>query len=91
MWDLNYSSRTKSFLNELYSLAVVNQMQIHGIRNLAVSFDGFLVQGATGCFNKQRNRAGDHRNQSRNNDIFAAQSNRCMEFDIFVCVILMFI
>ena len=66
-------------------------MGCYGIRNLAVSFDGFLVQGAAGCFDKQRNRAVDHRNQSRNDDIFAAKSDRCMEFDILLCVILMFI
>ena len=66
-------------------------MGCYGIRNLAVSLDGFFMQRTAGCFNKQRNRAVDHRNQSRNDDIFAAQSDRCMEFDILVCVILMFI
>ena len=82
--DIGTDLLPKSFLTELYSFAVINQMQIHGIlrpewfmgcygiRNLAVSFDGFLVQGAAGCFDKQRNRAVDHRNQSWNYNIFAA-------------------
>ena len=64
-------------------------MGCYGIRNLAVSLDGFFMQGAAGCFHEQGNRAVDHWDQSRNDNIFTAQSNCCMEFDIFLRVILM--
>ena len=88
-------------MTELYSLTVINQMQIHGIlrpewvmgcygiRNLTVSFDGFIMQGSACCFNEQRNRTVDHRNQSWNHNVLTAHSDRCMEFDIFLRVILM--
>ena len=64
-------------------------MGCYGIRNLTVSLYGFIMQGSAGCFNKERNRTVDHRNQSWNHNVLTAHSDCCMEFDIFLRVILM--
>lgn len=87
--------------NKQDSLTVIYQMKIHGILsaqrvvpgncicNLTVCFDGLFVQSPTGCFNKQRNRAVNDRNQTGNNNIFAAQCNGCVEFNVLLGVIIM--
>ena len=91
-----------SFSCHLNPLTVINQMQIHGIlcadrvmgsngiRNLTVDLDGFFQQCASGGLYKQRNRAVDHRNQSWNYNVFAAQGNGCMKIYIFLCMVFMF-
>ena len=91
-----------SFSCHLNPLTIINQMQIHGIlcaervmsgngiRNLTVGFDGFFQQCTSGGLYKQRNRAVDHRNQSWNHNVFAAQSNGCMKIYILLCMVFMF-
>ena len=91
-----------SFSYHLNPLTVINQMQIHGIlcaervmcgngiRNLTVDLDGFFQQCSSGGLYKQRNRAVDHRNQSWNYNVFAAQGNGCMKIYIFLCMVFMF-
>ena len=73
-----------SFLTKLYSLAVIDQMKIHGIlsakgivrcdgiSNFTMRFNGLFVQNASCCFDKKRNRTVDYGNQSGDNNIFAA-------------------
>lgn len=87
--------------NKQDSLTVIYQMKIHGILsaqrvvpgncicNLTMCFDCLFVQSPTGCFNKQRNRAVNDRNQTGNNNIFAAQCNGCVEFNVLLGVIIM--
>ena len=91
-----------SFSYHLNPLTVINQMQIHGIlcaervmcgngiRNLTVDLDGFFQQCSSGGLYKQRNRAVDHRNQSWNYNVFAAQGNGFMKIYIFLCMVFMF-
>ena len=50
-------------------------MSGNGIRNRAVGLDGFFQQSTSGGLYKQRNRTVDHRNQSWNYNVFAAQGN----------------
>ena len=66
-------------------------MGCYGIRNLAMSFDSFFMEGTACRFYKQRNGTVDYRNQPWNHNVFAAHSDCCMKFDIFVCVILVII
>ena len=56
----------------------------NGIRNLTVDLDGFFQQCSSGGLYKQRNRAVDHRNQSWNYNVFAAQGNGCMKIYILL-------
>ena len=65
-------------------------MSGNGIRNRAVSLDGLIQQCTSGGLYKQRNRAVDHRNQSWNHNVFAAQSNDCMKIYILLCMVFMF-
>ena len=65
-------------------------MGSNGIRNLTVDHDGFFQQCTSGGLYKKRNRAVDHRNQSWNYNVFAAQGNGCMKIYILLCMIFMF-
>ena len=43
-----------------------------GISNFTMRFNGLLVQNASCCFDKKRNRTVDYGNQSGDNNIFTA-------------------
>ena len=82
-------------------LPVIDQMQVHRIvsansimscnrvSNLTVRLDYFVVQGVAGTFYEKWNRVENNGNQPWNNDIFAAQCNGCMQFNVFGRVIFM--
>ena len=98
---LMLSDRSGIFFRKQDSFTIINQMKIHGILsaqrvvpsncicNLSMCFDCLFVQSPTGCFNKQRNRVVNDRNQTGNNNIFAAQCNGCVEFNVLLGVIIM--
>ena len=82
-------------------LPVIDQMQVHRIVsansimscnrvcNLTVRLDYFVVQSVAGTFYEKWNRVENNGNQPWNNDIFAAQCNGCMQFNVFGRVIFM--
>lgn len=80
--------------------AVINEMQVHrvmcrrsvvrrnGIGQHAVRVDGFLFQRISGQLDQQRDCAVDDRDQAGNDNIFAAQCNRRVKFNVFLGVVL---